>query len=252
MRVLRIGSRVRPSGAVGLRSARRMGAGCRARPCLVGGTRGTQDAVANGDTRTLERSTTPHQGERSPSPSGATASTIRRGLEQLNWMLRDWRRDEPTEMDPRLFDTLWEVYREVGLRASRSTSTPPTGRPQTNAMLRRRSARSPRTASTCAARPWISTCPTCRSTASGRSRMRLQHGGVGYYPSAYTPFIHLDVGSVRAWPRMTRDQLVRLFPDGKTVHIPTDGEPAARIRAGEGGSHRRGLVRCRLQRRRVG
>ena len=55
--------------------------------------------------------------------------------------------------------------------------------------------------------------------------MRMQHGGVGYYPSAYTPFVHLDVGSVRAWPRMTRDQLVRLFPDGKTVHIPADGTP---------------------------
>ena len=26
---------------------------------------------------------------------------------------------------------------------------------------------------------------TCRSTASGRSAMRMQHGGVGYYPSAY-------------------------------------------------------------------
>ncbi len=55
--------------------------------------------------------------------------------------------------------------------------------------------------------------------------MKLQRGGVGYYPSAYTPFIHLDVGSVRSWPRMTRDQLARLFPDGKTVHIPADSGP---------------------------
>jgi hypothetical protein len=55
--------------------------------------------------------------------------------------------------------------------------------------------------------------------------MRLQYGGVGYYPTSYNPFVHLDVGSVRAWPRMTRDQLVRLFPDGKTVHLPTDGRP---------------------------
>jgi hypothetical protein len=58
--------------------------------------------------------------------------------------------------------------------------------------------------------------------------MRLQNGGVGYYPSSYTPFVHLDVGSVRAWPRMTRAQLVRLFPNGKTVHIPADGEPLPR------------------------
>ena len=55
--------------------------------------------------------------------------------------------------------------------------------------------------------------------------MRLQNGGVGYYPNAYTPFVHLDVGSVRAWPRMTRAQLASIFPDGKTVHVPSDGRP---------------------------
>jgi hypothetical protein len=58
--------------------------------------------------------------------------------------------------------------------------------------------------------------------------MRLQRGGVGYYPTSGTPFVHLDVGSVRAWPRMSYDQLARLFPDGKTVHLPSNGQPLAR------------------------
>jgi hypothetical protein len=58
--------------------------------------------------------------------------------------------------------------------------------------------------------------------------MRLQRGGVGYYPTAGSPFVHLDVGNVRAWPRMSYDQLARLFPDGKTVHLPTNGQPLAR------------------------
>src|SRR5208283_5515798 len=56
--------------------------------------------------------------------------------------------------------------------------------------------------------------------------MRLQRGGVGWYPSSN--FVHLDVGNVRAWPRMSYDQLVRLFPDGKTVHLPSNGQPLAR------------------------
>src|SRR3712207_2351882 len=56
--------------------------------------------------------------------------------------------------------------------------------------------------------------------------MRLQYGGVGYYPGS--GFVHLDAGSVRAWPRMTSDQLARLFPDGKTVHLPPSGKPLAR------------------------
>ena len=83
--------------------------------------------------------------------------------------------------------------------------------------------------------------------------MRIQNGGVGYYPNAYTPFVHLDVGSVRAWPRMTRAQLASIFPDGKTVHIPSDGTPSAGLRGGAGrsagqGRHGRrlfGLCRCR-------
>src|SRR6185369_6801942 len=53
--------------------------------------------------------------------------------------------------------------------------------------------------------------------------MRLQYGGVGFYGSS--GFVHLDVAGVRAWPRMTRPQLVSLFPDGKTVHLPPDGKP---------------------------
>jgi len=55
--------------------------------------------------------------------------------------------------------------------------------------------------------------------------LRLQRGGVGYYPSSGSPFVHLDVGSVRHWPRMSHDQLARLFPNGRTVHIPSDGQP---------------------------
>ena len=35
----------------------------------------------------------------------------------------------------------------------------------------------------------------------------------------------MDVGGVRHWPRMSYDQLARLFPDGKTVHIPSNGQP---------------------------
>ena len=37
--------------------------------------------------------------------------------------------------------------------------------------------------------------------------------------------VHLDTGNVRHWPTVTRDYLARLFPDGKTVHIPADGRP---------------------------
>jgi hypothetical protein len=55
--------------------------------------------------------------------------------------------------------------------------------------------------------------------------LRLQRGGVGFYPTSGSPFVHLDTGSVRHWPRMSHDQLARVFPDGRTVHLPSNGGP---------------------------
>ena len=55
--------------------------------------------------------------------------------------------------------------------------------------------------------------------------LRLQAGGVGYYPGSRSPFVHIDTGNVRHWPRMTRKQLAKVFPRGNTVHVPRDGKP---------------------------
>jgi len=55
--------------------------------------------------------------------------------------------------------------------------------------------------------------------------LRLEGGGVGYYPKSGSPFIHVDVGNVRHWPRMNRQELLAMFPDGKTTHTPSDGQP---------------------------
>jgi uncharacterized protein YcbK (DUF882 family) len=206
------------------RLARRAGIGLAAfLAVIVGGARGTQDAVANGDTRTLSL-------YNNNTKESLTVTFRRNGqydsgaLQQLNWFLRDWRRDEPTRMDPRLFDTVWEVYRESGsnepVRVNSGYRSP-----NTNSMLRRRSSAVAKNSQHMQGKAmdfYLPDVSTVRLRAIG---MRLQNGGVGYYPNAYTPFVHLDVGSVRAWPRMTRAQLASIFPDGKTVHIPSDGRP---------------------------
>ncbi len=59
-------------------------------------------------------------------------------LEKLNWFLRDWRLNEPTKMDPKLFDIVWEVYRQSGSKEPIDVLSGYRS-PQTNAMLRRRS-----------------------------------------------------------------------------------------------------------------
>ncbi|MGO4842133.1 DUF882 domain-containing protein, partial [Rhizobiaceae sp. 2RAB30] len=55
--------------------------------------------------------------------------------------------------------------------------------------------------------------------------LKMQGGGVGYYPTSGSPFVHFDVGNVRHWPKMSRKELVALFPNGKTLHVPSDGKP---------------------------
>ena len=149
---------------------------------------------------------------------------VQSGLNELNQFLRDWRRNEPTKMDPRLFDLVWEVYQEVGgsqpiniVSAYRS--------PATNAMLAAKSngvADNSQHMRGTAMDFFIPGVPLAKLRAAA---MRKQVGGVGYYPTSGSPFVHLDTGSVRAWPRMTRAQLKEIFPDGKTMHVPTDGTP---------------------------
>ena len=186
---------------------------------------GTQTAVANGDTRTITF-VHEHTGETTTATFRVNGSYDSGALKKLNWALRDWRRDEPTEMDPKLFDVLWEVYRELGVSEVHVVSAYRS--PETNAMLRRRSRAVAKYSQHMLGKAMDTYVPGIHMSRVREIGLRLQRGGVGYYPTAGHPFVHLDVGSVRHWPRMDHDQLARIFPDGKTVHVPSDGVPLAR------------------------
>jgi uncharacterized protein YcbK (DUF882 family) len=191
---------------------------------VVLGTSGTQDAIANGDTRTLTLFHT-HRNESATITFKRNGRYDPEGINQLNWFLRDWRTDETAKMEPRLFDIVWEVYREVGSREAIHILSAYRS-PQTNAMLRRRSRGVSEHSLHMSGKAMDFRLPDADMGRVRAIAMRLQHGGVGYYPGSN--FVHLDAGSVRAWPRMTYDQLARLFPDGKTVHLPAKGKPFAR------------------------
>lgn len=149
---------------------------------------------------------------------------VQAGLNQLNRFLRDWRRDEVTRIDPDLFDIVWTVYREVG--ASEPIHVVSAYRsPATNNMLRRRSSGVARNSQHTQGRAMDFFIPGVAAAEIRAAGLRLQQGGVGFYPRSATPFVHLDTGSVRMWPRMTRSQLSRVFPNGRTIHVPADGQP---------------------------
>lgn len=148
----------------------------------------------------------------------------REALARLNWFLRDWRRNEQIRMDPLLFDLLWDVQRQLGSSSPIHVLSPYRA-PATNNALYARSrgvARGSQHTVGKAIDFFLSDVP------SEKIRMlaiKMQRGGVGYYPSSRSRFIHLDVGSVRSWPRLPEAELVKLFPDGKTVHITKEGKP---------------------------
>ncbi|MCF6344364.1 MAG: DUF882 domain-containing protein [Devosiaceae bacterium] len=180
-------------------------------------------ANASRDTRTLYVYYT-HTKETAKITFKRNGRYDKKGLAELNHMTRDWRRNEPTNMDPALFDLVWEVYKESGasgpihiVSAYRS--------PKTNEMLRSRSRAVAKGSRHTKGQALDFFIPGVSIRKLREIAMKKQVGGVGYYPASNSPFVHLDTGSVRAWPRMTTAQLKRLFPNGRTLHVPNTGVP---------------------------
>ena len=167
-----------------------------------------------------------HTGERATITYKRNGRFDQAGLSTINRFLRDWRKNEPARMDPRLLDLVWELYDRSGatdyvhiVSAYRS--------PATNSMFRGRSRNSgvAKNSQHTLGKAMDFYIPGVKLAKLRALAMQMQVGGVGYYPTSGSPFVHLDVGSVRAWPRMSRQELARIFPDGRTMHLPSSGRP---------------------------
>ena len=190
---------------------------------LLAGAGSVHDATALNETRTLSFHHT-HSDEDLTVTFKRDGRYDEEALKQLNRFLRDWRSQEQTTMDRHLFDILWEVYRDVdGKKPIQIISSYRS--PATNAMLRRRSTGVARFSQHMLGHAMDFFIPDVQLEQIRYAGLRLQRGGVGFYPTSGSPFVHLDTGSIRHWPRMTHDQLARVFPDGRTVHVPSDGTP---------------------------
>ena len=147
-------------------------------------------------------------------------------MEQLNHFMRDWRRNTPTKMDPKLIDLIWEMRRELG-------STEPTHlisgyrSPKTNAMLRRIGRRVARRSMHMLGQASDIYFPDVPLEKLRNSALVRQIGGVGYYPrSGEFGFVHVDTGKVRHWPRMSQTKLASIFRNHKKElkHRPRDNK----------------------------
>jgi uncharacterized protein YcbK (DUF882 family) len=120
-------------------------------------------------------------------------------LSQLNHLLRDFRVNEEKDIDPQLFDLLFELggtletdqpYHIIsGYRS-----------PQTNAMLRERGGAHTGVASSSlhmVGKAMDIRVPGVRLDHLRSAAASLKLGGVGFYPSSN--FVHVDTGRVRYW-----------------------------------------------------
>ncbi len=190
---------------------------------LAVGFLATGSSFANADTRSLKLYFV-HTREKAEIVYKRNGRYDQAGLQKINRFLRDWRRNEPTRMDPRLLDLVWEAYRQAGssdyihvISGYRS--------PATNSMLRSRSKGVAKKSQHMLGKAMDFYLPDVKLKRLRDIGLRLQGGGVGYYPRSGSPFVHMDVGNVRHWPKMSRQELVAVFPSGKTLHVPSDGKP---------------------------
>ncbi len=146
------------------------------------------------------------------------------GLQQLNHFMRDWRRNMAIKMDPALIDLIWQLHEELGSKQPvhlicgyRSAGT--------NEMLRRTVGGQARQSRHITGQAADLMFPDVPLKQLRYSALIEERGGVGYYPASGVPFIHVDTGNVRHWPRMPRPELAVLFPKGHSRHVPTDGRP---------------------------
>jgi uncharacterized protein YcbK (DUF882 family) len=168
-----------------------------------------------------------HTGEKAEIIYKKDGKYVDSGLKQANRILRDFRRNEPTKMDPRLLDLVWEVYQLTGSKDYINVISGYRS-PTTNNMLRSRGRGVAKNSQHTLGKAMDFFLTDVKLSKLREIGLKMGVGGVGFYPTSGSPFVHLDTGNVRHWPKMSRQELARIFPDGKTLHVPSDGKPMPR------------------------
>jgi uncharacterized protein YcbK (DUF882 family) len=182
-----------------------------------------QQASASGETRTLSMFNI-HTKETITVTFKKDGKYDPEALKQLNHFMRDWRLDKERDMDPELIDLIWTLHRQLGsnvpvnLVCGYRTST-------TNESLRRKGGGQAKASQHILGKAADIVFPDVAVKTLRNSALIEEWGGVGYYPTSGVPFVHVDTGRVRMWPRIPRLELAALFPSGHTDYLPIDGKP---------------------------
>ncbi|MBM3521278.1 MAG: DUF882 domain-containing protein, partial [Alphaproteobacteria bacterium] len=141
-------------------------------------------------------------------------------MKKINYLMRDWRRNEVVTIDPKTIDLVWELHTDLGSKAPvhvvcgyRSSST--------NGALKRMGRNVARKSQHIAGKAIDIYFPDVPTLKMRNSALVRQVGGVGYYRSSAGPtgFLHVDTGRVRHWgPGISAREMAKIFRDyRKTV-----------------------------------
>lgn len=205
--------------------------------CFAGLMAGT--VAAEAQTRTLKLMNV-HTGEKAEVTYRRGSSYDSAGLKKANYILRDWRKNQPIRMNPKALDVLWEVYRNTGasgyihvICGYRS--------PATNSMLRSRSRGVAKKSQHMIGNAIDFYIPGIKLKTLRNAGLALQAGGVGYYPSSGSPFVHMDVGRVRTWGPTSPAEVAAAIKSGK--RFSSGGGSVVAFAGDDSGSGRsRGLL----------
>ena len=179
------------------------------------GCNSLENAIANGDTRTLSFHNT-HTNEDLTVTFKVNGRYDDDALAKINHILRDFREDKPVKMDPHLMDLVGGLSRVWAAQPSPSCAD--TARP-TTAMLRRSSGVA-KLASTCSARRWT-------SAQASPGRLRGRAAGTARRRRLIRPQIScISTPAACGWPRMPEAH--QLYSRGPlSARRPQRAQPAS-------------------------
>lgn len=188
---------------------RRLVLGAAAAGLLVSGLNMLPVADAGGETRTMTLYSV-NTKERLTTTYMVNGKHVASELAKINHLLRDWRRDAVTKIDPKTIDLMWELHADLGSRAPihiisgyRSA--------ETNGMLKSIGRNVAKRSMHIQGKAIDLYFPDVSTERLRNSALVRDVGGVGFYPrSGASGFVHVDSGRVRHWPRIGSDQIARI------------------------------------------
>lgn len=121
---------------------------------------------------------------------------VPQALNEIDYLLRDFRSGDIHAIDPRLLDILYAVRERTG-GSHRFEVISGFRSPATNRMLHEKSSGVAQKSMHLLGQAIDVRLPGVRTFDLRRAAVTMAQGGVGYYPDS--DFVHLDTGRVRTW-----------------------------------------------------